>query len=181
MIYAAMMVLTGLAVLVGGLLALAYHYLRPPPDETAEQVAALLPGTNCGQCGLPGCNVGAQAVAAGELPADFCPPGGRAVAEAIAEVTGQALPTGADDGIRRVAQVTREEQCTGCLKCIKACPTDAVIGLPNHVHGVLPDACSGCRACLDVCESGALEMVEAPVTLANWRWPLPREGIDRAA
>ncbi|MFW6380166.1 MAG: RnfABCDGE type electron transport complex subunit B [Halorhodospira sp.] len=180
--YAAMLVLTGIALLIGLLLAIAAQYLKPPPDETAEAIERALPGTNCGQCGLPGCSVGAQAAAAGELPVDFCPPGGRMVAEEIARITGRPLPIGEqDDGTRWVAQVTREDRCTGCLKCIKACPTDAVIGAPKQIHGVLPEACSGCAACLEVCETGAIELVPEPRTLANWRWPRPQEAFDRAA
>ena len=180
--YAAMIVLTGLAVAIGWLLAIAYEYLRPPPDETAEEVERVLPGTNCGQCGLPGCSVGAQAVANGELPVDFCPPGGRAVAEEIARITNQPLTlSDQGDGIRRVARVTAEDYCTGCLKCLKVCPTDAVIGAPKQIHGVLPEACSGCEKCVDACPTGAIEMVPEPVTLTNWRWPKPEEELDRAA
>ncbi len=180
--YAAILVLTAMAVAIGVLLAVASQYLRPPPDETAEAIERVLPGTNCGQCGLPGCSVGARAAADGEIPVDFCPPGGRAVAEEIARITGRPLTLDASgDGVRRVARVTREDLCTGCLKCLKACPTDAVIGAPKQIHGVLPEACSGCEACIEACATGAIEMVPEPVTLANWRWPRPMEENDRAA
>jgi len=180
-VYTAILVLTAMAVAIGLLLAVASQYLKSPPDETAEAIEQVLPGTNCGQCGLPGCSVGARAAADGEIPVDFCPPGGRAVAEEIARITGRPMAPASDDGIRRVARVTREDLCTGCLKCIKACPTDAVIGAPKQIHGVLPEACSGCEACIEVCATGAIEMVPEPITLANWRWPRPMEENDRAA
>jgi len=180
-VYAAILVLTAMALAIGLLLAVASQHLRPPPDETAEAVEQVLPGTNCGQCGLPGCSVGARAVAAGEIPVNFCPPGGRAVAEEIARITGRPLVLDdSDDGVRRVARVTREDLCTGCLRCIKVCPTDAIIGAPKQIHGVLPEACSGCEACVEACAAGAIEMVPEPVTLANWRWPRPMEANDRA-
>ncbi len=181
--YAAMLVLTAIAIAIGWILALAHAHLKPPTDDTVEEVERLLPGTNCGQCGLPGgCAVGAQAVVNGEVPVDFCPPGGRALAEEIARVTHRPLTLrNQGDGVRRVARVIDEDLCTGCLRCLKVCPTDAIVGAPRQIHGVLPEACSGCEACLPACPTGAIQMVPEPVTLANWRWPKPQEELDRAA
>ncbi|MBK1726503.1 RnfABCDGE type electron transport complex subunit B [Halorhodospira neutriphila] len=178
--YAAMLVLTALAVAIGWLLAVAHRHLKPEGDALAEAVEEALPGTNCGQCGYPGCAIGAAAVAAGELPPDFCPPGGRAVAEELARLTGRPLSGDAHGGPRRVARVVDEGLCIGCLKCLRACPTDAIIGAPQQIHGVLPEACSGCTACIDVCPTETLQMVPEPVTLGNWRWPRPAE-VERHA
>ena len=179
--YAAMLVLTLMAIALGWLLAIAHHYLKGEPDEIAAEIESALPGTNCGQCGYPGCATGATAVAAGELPVDFCPPGGRAVAEELARITGRPLSYGAKQGgPRRVAKVVDEDLCIGCLKCLKVCPTDAIIGAPNQIHGVLPPACSGCEACLDACPTATLQMVPESITLANWRWPRPQEVVDHA-
>ncbi|MBK1734985.1 electron transporter RnfB [Halorhodospira abdelmalekii] len=179
--YAAMLVLTLMAIALGWLLAIAHHYLKGEPDAIEEEVNRALPGTNCGQCGYPGCAAGASMVAAGELPLDFCPPGGRALAEELARITGRPLTYGAQCcGPRLIAKVVDEELCSGCLKCIKVCPTDAIVGAPNQIHGVLPEACSGCTACIDVCPTATLKMVPESVTLANWRWPRPNEVLDHA-
>ena len=51
-----------------------------------------------------------------------------------------------------------EDLCIGCTKCIKRCPTDAIVGASKQIHGVVDDACTGCEACADVCPTGAITM-----------------------
>jgi Fe-S-cluster-containing hydrogenase component 2 len=51
-----------------------------------------------------------------------------------------------------------ESRCIGCTKCIKACPTDAIIGAAKQLHGVLTDYCIGCMLCLPPCPVDCIEV-----------------------
>ncbi|WP_369692072.1 RnfABCDGE type electron transport complex subunit B [Coxiella endosymbiont of Amblyomma sculptum] len=52
----------------------------------------------------------------------------------------------------------REKECIGCTKCIRVCPTDAIIGASRLAHTVISDACTGCRRCLTVCPKDCIEI-----------------------
>ena len=54
-------------------------------DERIGKVEAVLPNTNCGGCGQPGCHAFAEAVVkAGELTSLHCPVGGNDVMKKVA-------------------------------------------------------------------------------------------------
>ena len=57
-------VLGGLGLLFGGVLALADRFLKVEEDPRIEQVERLLPGSNCGACGQPGCRGLAERIVA---------------------------------------------------------------------------------------------------------------------
>ena len=78
-------VATGLAVVLGAALGWAATRLRPDADRLVDSIDALLPQTQCGQCGHPGCRPYAEAIAAGE-PINKCPPGGQATINALADL-----------------------------------------------------------------------------------------------
>lgn len=169
---AAIASLTVLGAALGLGLGIAARRFAVEADATVAEIAALMPGSNCGQCGFAGCTGAAAAMAAGEAAPTICPPGGRALAEAIAEKLGIALgAAGVDEG-PKVAFVT-EEICIGCCKCIKVCPTDAVVGAAKQIHNVIREACTGCGACVDRCPTEAMAMKPIPVTLQQWVWPKP--------
>ncbi len=169
---AAVASLTLLGAALGLGLGIAARRFAVEADETVAEIAALMPGSNCGQCGFAGCTGAAAAMAAGEAAPTICPPGGRALAEAIAEKLGIALgAAGADEG-PKVALVT-EEICIGCCKCLKVCPTDAIVGAAKQIHNVIREACTGCGACVDRCPTEAMAMKPIPVTLQQWVWPKP--------
>ena len=171
--YSAIVVLTAMGLGLGYLLGLAARHLRVDSDPVVEKVEAVLPGSNCGQCGFPGCGMAAAAMARGEAELTCCPPGGRALAEELAAMLGVTVDLSgmADAGPRRAW--VDEGTCIGCVKCLKVCPTDAIVGAPKQLHGVLPEACTGCTKCIEFCPTGSLQMIPVPVTLANWRWPRP--------
>ncbi|MEQ9208438.1 MAG: RnfABCDGE type electron transport complex subunit B, partial [Pseudomonadales bacterium] len=62
----AIIALVGLAVLFGAILGFASEKLKVEGDPIVEQIDKLLPQTQCGQCGFPGCRPYAQAIASGE-------------------------------------------------------------------------------------------------------------------
>ena len=170
---AAIACLTMLGAVLGLGLGVAARKFVVLGDPLVEAVEALMPNTNCGQCGMAGCSAAARAIAAGEAPVTCCPSGGKALAVALADKLGIALDAGSmGDAGPKLARVT-EDICIGCCKCLKACPTDAIVGAPRQIHNVFRDACTGCAACANVCPTEALHMRPIPVTLQHWHWPHP--------
>ncbi len=167
--------LTVLGLTLGWLLGLAARYLKVEGNPLVEKIEALLPGSQCGQCGFPGCGPAAEAVVNGEAPVTLCPPGGRALAQTLAGLLGVTVDlAGVEDKVPVVAHV-HENLCVGCTKCFKRCPTDAIIGGPKMIHAVFPDACTGCEKCFDVCPTECIEMRPVAVTLHTWYWPNPAQ------
>lgn len=165
--------IAALGLILGWLLGLASNWFGTAVDPVVERIAEALPGSQCGQCGYAGCAQAAAAVAAGEAPVTLCPPGGRAVAEKLAEIVGTTFdPGNLPDRGPLLARV-RTDYCIGCSRCIKACPTDAILGATKQLHVVLGEACIGCGACTEVCPTGGIDLEGIPVTLRNWRWHKP--------
>jgi Na+-translocating ferredoxin:NAD+ oxidoreductase subunit B len=164
---------TLLGLVLGLLLGYASRVFAVQGDALVEEVNAMMPGTNCGQCGFPGCAGAAAAIVHGEASPTCCTGGGKALFEAIAAKVGIALDLGAlpDEG-PRLAQVS-EAICIGCCKCLKECPTDAIVGAAKQIHNVFHDACTGCGNCAERCPTGAISLQPAPRTLDNWNWPMP--------
>ena len=136
----------------------------PPLRPSAQAVDDLLPQTECRQCGFDGCAAYAQAIADGLAPINRCAPGGaRGIAE-LARITG--LPVveldteyGTEQPFARA--VIRAGECIGCSWCVRACPTDAIVGSPKHLHAVLEDRCTGCSLCAPACPMDCIDFVEA--------------------
>jgi len=165
--------LTVLGLALGAILGVAARKFHVDADPVAEQIAGMMPQSQCGQCGFPGCGPAAEAVARGEAPVTLCPPGGKALAEAIGEVLGVTVDlSDMEDTGPSVARVN-EENCIGCLKCFKACPTDAIMGGPKQIHVVFEEACTACGKCVDVCPTECMTMVPIETTLQTWQWPKP--------
>lgn len=166
-------VLTLLCLASGALLGYAAVRLRVEGDPVAEQINALLPQTQCGQCGYAGCKPYAQAIADGDA-INKCPPGGAATIAALAElldVEPQPLDA-AEETPPRVAFI-REAECIGCTKCIQACPVDAIVGAARQMHTVIIDECTGCDLCLEPCPVDCIEMRDLQPGIRQWKWPQP--------
>ncbi|MBS1208206.1 MAG: electron transport complex, RnfABCDGE type, subunit [Proteobacteria bacterium] len=142
-------------------------------NSLVTEVVEMMPGTNCGQCGLAGCTAAAEAVVGGDAPATICPGGGSTLAQAIAAKLGITLSLeGMEDKGPMVAEVA-EEICIGCGKCLKHCATDAIMGAAKQIHVVLNEACTGCGGCMDDCPTGAIGLRPLPQTLRDWNWQKP--------
>lgn len=130
--------------------------------STAEEFDALLPQTQCTQCGFSGCRPYAEALAAGEAEINRCPPGGAAGVARLAALAGRAaLPLDASCGVEgplRLA-VIDESACIGCTLCLQACPVDAIVGAGKRMHTVLLDECTGCELCVPPCPVDCIEMI----------------------
>ena len=150
------------------------HARRSPPPipesaDLATRIEALLPQTQCTQCGYAGCKPYAQAIARGEAGIDQCPPGGEAGVQALAELLGRRPgPVNPAHGLHKPPQVAlvREAECIGCTKCIQACPVDAIVGASRLMHTVIAELCTGCELCLPPCPVDCIDLVPAPTGVA---------------
>jgi electron transport complex protein RnfB len=131
--------------------------LSSQAPETQALFLALnnaLPQTQCTRCGYPDCASYAQAMAEGQAPINHCPPGGQAGIERLAAISGKPmLPLNPEHGIEgpRHLAIIDEAWCIGCTLCIKACPTDAILGANKLMHTVIEPWCTGCELCIPVC------------------------------
>ena len=83
------MVLSLPAALIGGALLLSGKRIPANEQSPADRIEALLPQTQCAQCGFPGCRPYAEAVASGAADIDQCAPGGEATVTALANLLGR--------------------------------------------------------------------------------------------
>lgn len=170
----ALLTLGLLALVFGLILGFAAVHFKVEGDPLVEQIDKLLPQTQCGQCGYPGCKPYAQAIADGD-EINKCPPGGEATIKQLADLMGvEAKPLNAahgEEAIKKVAFI-REDECIGCTKCIQACPVDAILGAAKQMHTVISDECTGCDLCVDPCPVDCIDMVPVSVTTSSWRWKL---------
>jgi electron transport complex protein RnfB len=171
----AVLSLTTLGIGLGVVLSLASRYLQVETSEIVAELEAMMPGSQCGQCGYPGCSGAANALARGEAPVTLCPPGGRVLAESLAAKLGvEADLSGMAEAVPMVATLS-DHICIGCIKCYKVCPTDAVVGAVKQIHAVLREACTGCGKCVEVCPTESMHLVPVPLTLQSWRWAKPAQ------
>lgn len=171
---AAILSLTLLGAALGIILGVANRALHVEADPVVDEVLALMPGSNCGQCGFPGCSGAATAIVEGAAAPTCCPPGGRALASALAEKLGLCLDLSAMADEGPMIAMVEEDLCIGCCRCTKVCPTDAIMGAAKHIHNVFREACTGCSNCIEKCPTEALVMRPVPMTLQHWVMPKPK-------
>lgn len=174
----AILIFIGLALVFGLLLGYASVKFKVEGNPVADQVDKILPQTQCGQCGFPGCRPYADALAKGETEVNLCIPGGNEVMIQISEITGlepkEMEAVEEADKPKEVAFIN-EDLCIGCVLCIKECPVDAILGATKLMHTVIEKECTGCEKCVPVCPVDCIEMQPLPLTTRNWKWPEPGE------
>ena len=170
----ALLALGSLALIFGLILGYASVRFKVESDPLVEQIDQILPQTQCGQCGYPGCKPYAQAIAEGD-DINKCPPGGDATIKKLAELMGvEATSLDAAHGkedIKKVAYI-REDECIGCTKCIQACPVDAILGAAKQMHTVIVDECTGCDLCVEPCPVDCIDMLPLATSASAWRWDI---------
>ena len=137
----------------------------------ADRILDALPQTQCTRCGYPDCKAYAQAIALEQAPINQCPPGGAEGVTILARLTGKPVqPLNLEHGLEGplTVAVIDEAWCIGCTLCIKACPTDAILGSNKVMHTVIESACTGCDLCLPVCPVDCIEMVPISGDKTGW-------------
>lgn len=171
--------LGGLSVLLAIVLAVANRKLWVFEDPRIDTVSDMLPGANCGACGLPGCRAFAEKVVGGGIQPSECPVGGPDTARFIANFLGidagaaekkvaRLLCAGGSDVAVQVGEYEGFSSCRaastigggfkgctfGCLglgDCEVACTFDAIKMADNGLPVVLLDACTACGDCVRAC------------------------------
>ena len=119
-----------------------------------DQIDALLPQTQCTQCGYKGCLPYAQAISDGIAEINQCPPGGAAGISKLATLLRvEEQPLNSEFGSEKPRQVAFiiEQDCIGCTKCLPPCPVDAILGANKQMHTILTADCTGCELCIAPC------------------------------
>jgi electron transport complex protein RnfB len=164
----ALLALVSLGAVFGAILGFASERFKTEGNPIVEQINEILPQTQCGQCGHPGCRPYAEAIANGEA-INKCPPGGEAGIQALADL----LEEHGEQSVKKVAFI-REAECIGCTKCLQACPVDAILGAAKQMHTVIVSECTGCDLCVEPCPVDCIDMIPAEQEgLQTWHWQLP--------
>lgn len=140
-------------------------------EELTAQINAALPQTQCTRCGYPDCAAYAGAIAEGTAAINQCPPGGAEGIARLAQITGSEVqPLSTAHGIEapRTTVFIDEAWCIGCTLCIKACPTDAIVGSNKWMHTVMEQYCTGCELCIPACPVDCIQIESASGALTGW-------------
>jgi electron transport complex protein RnfB len=173
------LILSGVCLLFGVLIAVVQNRFRIFEDPQIDATVELLPGTNCGACGAPGCRAFAEALVAGDQQPASCtvmgPDARQDVAELLGVEAGEAnqrvarlLCAGGTDVAVQEAEYRGFASCKaaasvagggkgctwGCLglaDCEDACDLDAIRMGPGRLPLVAPEMCTACGDCVDAC------------------------------
>lgn len=175
-VFEAIATITLLGTGFGLILGYAARRFQVHSDPVVDRIDAILPQTQCGQCGYPGCRPYAQAIAENRADINQCPPGGAETVRSLADLLGRepkALnPEYGKPGAALVALID-ESRCIGCALCFQACPVDAIVGAQRQMHTVIADQCTGCELCLAPCPVDCIELVPVADELRARRPPAP--------
>ena len=161
------------AIVLGSALGYASIKFKVEGNPLVEKIEAILPQTQCGQCGYPGCKPYAEAIAEGEAEINLCPPGGQEGVRKLADLLGREVkPLDAEEKPKQLA-IIDEQTCIGCTLCIQACPVDAIVGAAKQLHTVVGALCTGCELCVKPCPVECIRMETITENIDNWKWKYP--------
>jgi electron transport complex protein RnfB len=177
--------LIALAAFFGLVLGMAAIVFKVETNPVVEQIDALLPQTQCGQCTFAGCRPYAEAIASGDASINLCPPGGENLIQSLADLLDvEVLPFDQEDEAQLLGPMVAiiiEKTCIGCTLCIQACPVDAILGAAKQMHTVIASECTGCELCLAPCPVDCIDMIPVKQTVKSWLWPEPQYHANNQA
>ena len=175
----ALLFMGGLGAVLATTLAVANRKLHVDEDPRVEEVDSLLPQTNCGACGSPGCRAFAEACVTGDANPGQCTVNTADMSAFIADMLGVELGqeerkvarlacAGGTHVARMRAQYRGVESCRaatvtggggkacawGCLglgDCERSCDFDAIYMDRHGLPVVIEDKCVGCNDCVEAC------------------------------
>jgi RnfABCDGE-type electron transport complex B subunit len=190
----AVLTLAALCFVFATLLVVAHRVLHVDEDPRIEAVQEMLPGTNCGACGFPGCLGLAQAVVDGGALPGKCTVMSEDERESVAEFLG--VDAGAEEkvvarlacagGVNTARNRARYEGvsscraaelvagggkacfwgCLGLADCESVCDFDAIVMNEHGLPIVIEDACTACGDCVDACPKDLFSL--HPVSHRLW-------------
>ncbi len=177
-------------IIFGAILAYASKIFSVKVDPRIDEIYEVLPGSNCGACGAPGCLGYAECIVTGRSEMDLCSPGGEDVLKIIAEILGTEAKEfvkmkavvqckGGKEEAKQLFEYNGIEDCSaaelvagggkacvyGCLglgSCVRACPYNAMFMGPSELPVVIEELCTGCGLCVKACPRDIMKLV--PVT-----------------
>jgi H+/Na+-translocating ferredoxin:NAD+ oxidoreductase subunit B len=180
-------ILAGVGLVFATFIALAYRRLRVYEDPRIDIVTNMLPGANCGACGMPGCRGFAEQIVLGKAKPAGCnvinDEGAAAIAHFLGVDAGEAnrrvarllCAGGANVAVQQAdyrglptcaaaaAVAGGGKACAwGCLgygDCGVACTFGAITMLPNGLPRVDPTLCTACGDCVDACPKGLFQIL----------------------
>ena len=181
--------LGGLTFVLASLLIIASRVLYVQEDPRLDVIEELLPHSNCGACGYPGCRGFAEALVAGSVQPAGCTVGApeeqRNIADVLGVDVGVALKVvarlacaGGDNVARRRANYRGADSCLaasqvagggkdcywGCLgfgDCARVCDFDAIVMDKHGLPVVIEAACTACGDCVEVCPKDLFSLQSA--------------------
>lgn len=180
--------LSALGVLAAAILYFVASKFKVYEDPRIDDVEKMLPGANCGGCGLAGCRAFAGAlVKQDDITSLYCPVGGGDMMKQIAGMLGKAVPErdpqlavircagncgnrpalnhydGASSCAVEAALYAGETGCSfGCLgkgDCVNACTFDAIhMNRETGLPEVDEEKCTACGACVKACPNTIIEL-----------------------
>ncbi len=175
-VFIAVAMMAVVALVLGAVLGFASIRFRVESDPLVEKIDAVLPQTQCGQCGHPGCRPYAEAIADGSDDINKCPPGGEDGIRKLADLLGvefKPFAEGFAEPKPKSVAVIDESTCIGCTLCIQACPVDAILGSSKLMHTIIASECTGCELCIEPCPVDCIAMQPVGETVKNWKWKYP--------